>query len=66
MKPRYRLEREQRVLAAIDAGARTDDEILDRAWDDTPIATVPVLRAAAAATLQAHLDKLRDEGRLPT
>jgi glyoxylase-like metal-dependent hydrolase (beta-lactamase superfamily II) len=62
----HRLERERKVLAAIEAGARTDDEILDRAWADTPIATVPVLRAAAATTLQAHLDKLREEGRLPT
>ncbi len=61
----HRLEREQKVLAAIEAGARTDDEILDRAWDDAPIDTVPMLRTAAAATLAAHLDKLRAEGRLP-
>src|SRR3954454_1134682 len=52
----HRLERERKVLAAIHAGATTDDEILDRAWDDTPIGTVPLLRAAAAATLAAHLD----------
>jgi glyoxylase-like metal-dependent hydrolase (beta-lactamase superfamily II) len=62
----HRLEREQKVLDAIEAGARTRDEILERAWDDTPIATVPMLRAAAEATLDAHLDKLRAEGRLPT
>ena len=62
----HRLEREQKVLDAIAAGARSDDEILERAWDDAPIDTVPMLRAAAAATLQAHLDKLRTEGRLPT
>jgi glyoxylase-like metal-dependent hydrolase (beta-lactamase superfamily II) len=62
----HRLEREQKVLDAIAAGARTKEEILDRAWDDTPIDTVPVLRAAAATTLEAHLDKLRAEGRLPT
>jgi glyoxylase-like metal-dependent hydrolase (beta-lactamase superfamily II) len=61
----HRLEREGKVIAAIEAGARSDDEILERAWDDTPIDSVPMLRAAAAATLQAHLDKLRDEGRLP-
>ena len=53
------------VLAAIDSGATSDYEILDRAWDDTSIGTVPLLRAAAAATLAAHLDKLRAEGRLP-
>ena len=61
----HRLEREQKVLDAIAAGAGTNDEILERAWDDTPIDTVPMLRAAAATTLEAHLEKLRDEGRLP-
>jgi glyoxylase-like metal-dependent hydrolase (beta-lactamase superfamily II) len=62
----HRLEREQKVLDALAAGARTNDEILDAAWDDTPIDTVPVLRWAASETLAAHLDKLRAEGRLPT
>ena len=61
----HRLERERKVLAALEAGARTEDEILARAWDDAPIDTVPMLRIAAAATLDAHLDKLRAEGRLP-
>lgn len=61
----HRLEREQKVLDAIAAGARSNDEILERAWDDAPIDTVPMLRVAAAATLDAHLDKLRAEGRLP-
>jgi glyoxylase-like metal-dependent hydrolase (beta-lactamase superfamily II) len=61
----HRLEREQKVLDAIAAGARSSDEILTRAWDDAPIDTVPMLRVAAAATLDAHLDKLRAEGRLP-
>jgi len=60
----HRLERERKVLEALAAGARTTDEILDRAWDDAPIDTVPVLRHAAAATLEAHLDKLRAEGRI--
>ena len=61
----HRLERERKVLDAIAAGAGSNDEILERAWDDAPIAAVPLLRAAAAATLEAHLEKLRDEGRLP-
>jgi|SRR4051794_5062306 glyoxylase-like metal-dependent hydrolase (beta-lactamase superfamily II) len=61
----HRLERERKVLAALAAGARTNEEILDQAWDDAPIDTIPMLRAAAAATLEAHLDKLRAEGRLP-
>jgi glyoxylase-like metal-dependent hydrolase (beta-lactamase superfamily II) len=62
----HRLEREQKVLDAIAAGARSNEEILDCAWADAPIDTVPVLRAAAAATLEAHLEKLRAEGRLPS
>ena len=62
----HRRERERKVLDAIEAGAKTNDEILERAWDDAPIDTVPVLRAAAAATLEAHLEKLRADGRLPS
>lgn len=61
----HRLERERKVLAALEAGAATNEEILERAWDDAPIDTVPMLRVAAAATLEAHLEKLRAEGRLP-
>jgi glyoxylase-like metal-dependent hydrolase (beta-lactamase superfamily II) len=61
----HRLDRERRVLEAIDAGARTHDEILDRAWDDVDFEAVPMLRFAAAATLEAHLAKLREEERLP-
>jgi glyoxylase-like metal-dependent hydrolase (beta-lactamase superfamily II) len=57
----HRLERERLLLEALDAGARTTDALLDHAWADTP----PVLRPVAALTLQAHLDKLRAEGRLP-
>jgi glyoxylase-like metal-dependent hydrolase (beta-lactamase superfamily II) len=60
----HRLERERKVVAALEAGARTNDEILERAWADAPIDSVPMLRAAAEATLEAHLDKLRGEGRL--
>lgn len=57
----HRLERERRLVAALAAGARTVDEMLDAAWDDAPRA----LRQAAAATLGAHLEKLEVEGRLP-
>jgi glyoxylase-like metal-dependent hydrolase (beta-lactamase superfamily II) len=60
----HRLERERKVIAALEAGAKTNDEILERAWADAPI-DVPMIRMAAAATLDAHLDKLRAEGRLP-
>ncbi|HEX2087747.1 MAG TPA: MBL fold metallo-hydrolase [Solirubrobacteraceae bacterium] len=57
----HRLDRERRLLAALEAGARSVDEMLDAAWDDAP----PALRLAAAATLGAHLEKLAAEGRLP-
>lgn len=57
----HRAWRERRLLAALDDGLRTADELLDRAWDDAPGS----LRLAAAATLIAHLDKLDEEGRLP-
>ncbi len=57
----HRLDRERRLVAALESGARTDDELLDAAWSDVPAE----LRPAARLTLAAHLDKLRDEGRLP-
>lgn len=57
----HRLARERALLAALDAGARSIDELLDRAWADAPT----ILRPAATITLAAHLDKLADEGRLP-
>jgi len=57
----HRLDRERRLIAALQAGGRTVDELLDDAWSDAPAA----LRPAAAVTLAAHLDKLAEEGRLP-
>lgn len=57
----HRLERERRLVAALGAGARSVQEMLDAAWDDVPA----MLRPAATVTLAAHLDKLADEGRLP-
>jgi hypothetical protein len=57
----HRLERERRLVGALDAGKRSVDELLDDVWEDAPAA----LRPAAAWTLAAHLDKLETEGRLP-
>ena len=57
----HRLDRERRLIAALDAGMRSTDELLDNVWDDAP----PMLRPAAAVTLAAHLDKLEEEDRLP-
>ncbi len=57
----HRLDRERRLLEALDAGARSEDELLDAAWPDAPAH----LRPAAALTLRAHMEKLAEEGRLP-
>ena len=56
----HRLDREKRLVAALERGLREEAELLDAVWDDAP----PALRPAAAWTLRAHLKKLRDEGRL--
>jgi glyoxylase-like metal-dependent hydrolase (beta-lactamase superfamily II) len=57
----HRLDRERRLVAALERGLRTEDDLLAAAWDDAP----PELRGAATLTLRAHLEKLRDEQRLP-
>lgn len=57
----HRLDRERRLLKALDEGKRGVDELLDAAWSEVP----PQLRPAAAVTLAAHMDKLAGEGRLP-
>jgi glyoxylase-like metal-dependent hydrolase (beta-lactamase superfamily II) len=57
----HRLERERKLVAALDAGRRAESDLLDAAWDDVPAS----MRPAAAFALAAHLEKLREEGRLP-
>lgn len=57
----HRLDREQRLIAALEAGEREVAGMLDAAWSDVPQAVRPF----AAITLAAHLDKLQEEGRLP-
>jgi glyoxylase-like metal-dependent hydrolase (beta-lactamase superfamily II) len=57
----HRLERERRIVAALAAGVRDEDALVAAAWDDLPAG----LRLPARWTLQAHLEKLRAEGRLP-
>ena len=58
----HRLDRERRVLAALDGGARTRDEVLDQAWADVDFEAAPYLRFAAGLTLDAHVEKLVAEG----
>jgi glyoxylase-like metal-dependent hydrolase (beta-lactamase superfamily II) len=57
----HRLDRERRLVEALDSGLRSEGEILNRVWDDAP----DFLRPVAAITLRAHLEKLDEEGRLP-
>ena len=57
----HRQEREDRLVAALDRGEHSRAALLAEVWDDVP----EELRAAAAIAMQAHLEKLEDEGRLP-
>jgi glyoxylase-like metal-dependent hydrolase (beta-lactamase superfamily II) len=57
----HRQEREDRLVAALDRGERRRAALLAEVWDDVP----EKLRPAAAIAMQAHLEKLDDEGRLP-
>jgi glyoxylase-like metal-dependent hydrolase (beta-lactamase superfamily II) len=57
----HRAEREERLLDALDRGLRDRGELLDDVWADAPA----VVRPIAALTLEAHLHKLGEEGRLP-
>jgi glyoxylase-like metal-dependent hydrolase (beta-lactamase superfamily II) len=57
----HREMRERRLLAALERGERSKQALLADAWDDVPAE----LRAAAALVMEAHLQKLEAEGRLP-
>ncbi len=57
----HRLMRERRLVAELERGERSRARLLDRVWDDVPAE----LRPAAAIVMQAHLEKLEAEGRLP-
>jgi glyoxylase-like metal-dependent hydrolase (beta-lactamase superfamily II) len=56
----HRLDRERRVLAAVEAGARAVDAVLDAAYDED----LTGVRDLARATVVAHLAKLDADGRL--
>ena len=57
----HREMRERRLLAAIERGERSRKALLAEAWSDVP----EELRPAAELVMEAHLDKLATEGRLP-
>jgi glyoxylase-like metal-dependent hydrolase (beta-lactamase superfamily II) len=56
----HRLDRERRLVAALAGGERSQAALLAAVWDDVP----EPLRPAAAVAMQAHLEKLAEEGRL--
>jgi glyoxylase-like metal-dependent hydrolase (beta-lactamase superfamily II) len=57
----HRQEREDRLVAALDRGERSRAALLAEVWDDVP----KQLRMPAGIAMQAHLEKLEEEGRLP-
>ncbi|MGH2957907.1 MAG: MBL fold metallo-hydrolase [Solirubrobacterales bacterium] len=58
----HREDRQRRLEAALAGGERSRRRLLDEVWDDVP----EQLRGAAAVAMQAHLELLADEGRLPS
>ncbi len=57
----HREMRERKLLAALDGGERSRAALLAEAWSDIPIELLPM----AAMAMEAHLEKLDAEGRLP-
>src|ERR1700759_55741 len=57
----HRIDRENRLILALNEGLRTIPDLLAAVWPEVP----EELRPAATATLAAHLDKLEDEQILP-
>jgi glyoxylase-like metal-dependent hydrolase (beta-lactamase superfamily II) len=57
----HRIDRENRLILALNDGLRSVPDLLDAVWGDVP----EELRPAATATLAAHLDKLEDDQVLP-
>jgi glyoxylase-like metal-dependent hydrolase (beta-lactamase superfamily II) len=57
----HREMRERRLLAAFQRGERSRDALLAEVWDDVPQELIP----AARQVMEAHLEKLAAESRLP-
>jgi glyoxylase-like metal-dependent hydrolase (beta-lactamase superfamily II) len=57
----HRVDRENRLIVALNEGLRSVPDLLDAVWGEVP----EELRPAATATLAAHLDKLEDDEVLP-
>ena len=54
----HRLDRERKLVAALETGERSRAKLLEAGWDDVP----EHLQPAAALAMQAHLEKLAGEG----
>jgi len=57
----HRLDRESRLVAALERGERSRGRLLAEVWDDVPEPLLPV----AAVVMEAHLEKLEAEDALP-
>ena len=57
----HRESREQGLVEALERGERSRMALLGEVWSDVP----ELLRPAAAVVMEAHLQKLGNEGRLP-
>lgn len=57
----HRESRERRLVAALERGERSRLALLNEVWDDVPVELQPM----AAIAMQAHFEKLAEEGRLP-
>ncbi len=57
----HRIDRENRLILALNEGLRTVPDLLNAVWPEVPAE----LRPAATATLAAHLDKLEADQVLP-
>jgi glyoxylase-like metal-dependent hydrolase (beta-lactamase superfamily II) len=57
----HRQMRERRLIEALGSGERSRAELLATVWDDIPMELLPM----AAMAMEAHLEKLEAEGRLP-
>jgi len=57
----HRVSRERRLLEALESGERSRAQLLATVWDDIPVELLPM----AAMAMEAHLEKLEEEDRLP-
>lgn len=57
----HRQMRERRLLETLEEGERSRAKLLATVWDDIPMELLPM----AAMAMEAHLEKLEGEGRLP-